>query len=137
MMTKMGKVSCPAMSCYTMLHNATQYYTLLHNTTQYYTLLHIAGHSMRKDEIALLSGPDEFGEFYRRLKTLKDFHRRHPNEVAEPMVMEFLKLDKQRTHPPEHLQSPVDFSDEEGYGKFLDMHELHDTFINLRQMEVG
>lgn len=90
---------------------------------------------MRKDEIAALSGPDEFGEFYRRLKTLKDFHRRHPNEVEEPMAMEFLRLDKQRTHPPDHMQTLVDFTDEEGYGKYLDMHALHETFINLRHME--
>lgn len=90
---------------------------------------------MRKDEIAALSGPDEFGEFYRRLKTLKEFHRRHPNELEEPMAMEFLRLQKQRTHPPEHLQTLVNFSDEEGYGRFLDMHTLHDAFINLRQME--
>lgn len=92
---------------------------------------------MRKDEIASLSGPDEFGEFYRRLKTLKDFHRRNPNQVEEPMAMEFLRLDKQRTHPPDHLQTLVDFSDEEGYGKYLDMHTLHETFINLQQMEVS
>ena len=30
----------------------------------------------------------------------------------------------------------VDFSDEEGYGKFLDLHEVYDMFINLKQMEV-
>lgn len=92
---------------------------------------------MRKDEIASLSGPDEFGEFYRRLKSLKDFHRRHPNQLEEPMAMEFLRLDKQRNHPPDNLQMQVDFSDEEGYGKYLDMHVLHDSFINLRQMEVS
>ena len=32
------------------------------------------------------------------------------------MAMEFLRLDKQRLHPPDHLQLMVDFSDEEGYG---------------------
>ena len=91
---------------------------------------------MRKVEIASLGGPDEFGEFYRRLKTVKDYHRRNPNEKEEPMAMEFLRLDKQRLHPPDHLQLMVDFSDEEGYGKYLDMHELYDMFVNLRQMEV-
>lgn len=92
---------------------------------------------MRKSEMSSLSGPDEFGEFYRRLKSLKDFHRRNPNEIEAPMAMEFLRLDKQRTHPPDHLQNMVDFTDEEGYGKYLDMHALHDAYINLRQMEVG
>ena len=65
--------------------------------------------SMRKVEIASLGGPDEFGEFYRRLKTVKDYHRCNPNEKEEPMAMEFLRLDKQRLHPPDHLQLMVDF----------------------------
>ena len=30
----------------------------------------------------------------------------------------------------------IDFSDEEGYGKFLDLHEVYDMYINLKQMEV-
>ena len=30
----------------------------------------------------------------------------------------------------------VEFTDEEGYGKYLDMHTLHDQFLNLKQMEV-
>ena len=37
---------------------------------------------MRKDEITALSGPNEFGEFYNRLKGIKEFHRRHPGEVS-------------------------------------------------------
>ncbi|KAK2187214.1 hypothetical protein NP493_175g03008 [Ridgeia piscesae] len=37
---------------------------------------------LRKEEIAALSGPNEFAEFYSRLKIIKDFHRKHPNEVG-------------------------------------------------------
>ena len=36
---------------------------------------------------------------------LKDYHRRYPSDVEEPMQMEFLKLDKERENPPEELQS--------------------------------
>lgn len=36
---------------------------------------------LRKDEVASLSGPNEFAEFYSRLKNIKDFYRRLPNEV--------------------------------------------------------
>ena len=52
-----------------------------------------------------MSGPEEFGEFYRRLKHVKEHHRRYPNDVEEPMQMEFLKLDEERVNPPEELQS--------------------------------
>ena len=37
---------------------------------------------LRKEEITALSGPNEFGEFYNRLKGIKEFHRRHPGEVS-------------------------------------------------------
>ena len=30
----------------------------------------------------------------------------------------------------------VHFTDEEMYGKFLDLHEVHDAFCNLRGVEV-
>ena len=36
---------------------------------------------------------------------VKDLHRRYPNDVEEPMQMEFLKMDKERENPPEELQS--------------------------------
>lgn len=37
---------------------------------------------MRRDELAAISGPNEFAEFYNRLKQIKEFHRKHPNEVV-------------------------------------------------------
>ncbi len=37
---------------------------------------------MRRDELAAISGPNEFAEFYNRLKQIKEFHRKHPNEVC-------------------------------------------------------
>lgn len=36
----------------------------------------------RKAEVASLTGPNEFQEFYNRLKQIKDFYRKHPNEVS-------------------------------------------------------
>ena len=70
------------------------------------------------------------------------------------MIMEFMRLDAERKNPPNELQSRscdlrvmsheshvtpdlVHFTDEEMYGKFLDLHELHDIFCNLKGVEVG
>jgi len=47
--------------------------------------------SLRQEEIESISGPNEFAEFYGRLRSLKQYHRKYPNEVAEPMQMEFLR----------------------------------------------
>ena len=43
--------------------------------------------SLRKEEVAALSGPNEFAEFYGRLRSLKDYHRKFPNEVLSYHVL--------------------------------------------------
>ena len=40
---------------------------------------------MRRDEIGMHSAHEEFPEFQRRLKQIKDFYRRFPNYIEEPM----------------------------------------------------
>jgi len=40
----------------------------------------------RKDEIKSLTAND-FNEFYGRVKGIKDFHRKHPNEVLQVLLL--------------------------------------------------
>ena len=42
-----------------------------------------------------------------------------------------------RSHDAHLTADLVHFTDEEMYGKFLDLHEVHDVFCNLRGVEVG
>lgn len=89
----------------------------------------------RKDEVAALSGPHEFQEFYARLKQIKDFHRTHPGEISVPMSVEFEELKRTREQALEDPSVLVEFSDEEGYGKFLDLHQVYEMFVNLKGVE--
>lgn len=43
----------------------------------------------RKAEVAALTGPNEFQEFYTRLKQIKDFYRKHPNEVSKNFIISY------------------------------------------------
>jgi len=88
----------------------------------------------RKKEVQALSGPNEFAEFYSRLKGIKEFHRRHPGEISVPMSVEFDELKAVRENPADDMAS-IQFSDEEGYGKFMDLHECYDKYINLKGIE--
>lgn len=90
---------------------------------------------LRKEEIAALSGPNEFTEFYLRLKGIKDFHKKHPNEISIPMSVEFDELDKMRENPNDDTANMADFTDEEGYGKYLDLHEAYVQYTNLKGVE--
>ena len=47
---------------------------------------------LRKEEVAALSGPNEFAEFYSRLRSLKDYHRKFPNEVYFAFIINFNPL---------------------------------------------
>jgi splicing factor 3A subunit 3 len=49
----------------------------------------------RAAEIAAISGPDEFAEFYQRLRTIKDYHRRNPHLEVESMANEFRQRDRE------------------------------------------
>lgn len=84
----------------------------------------------RKAEIQALSGPNEFTEFYERLKQIKEFYKKHPNEISVPLSVEFEEL-----VATDELNTLVEFTDEEGMGKFLDLHECYDKFINIKGIE--
>ncbi|XP_023582813.1 splicing factor 3A subunit 3 [Trichechus manatus latirostris] len=90
---------------------------------------------LRKEELNAISGPNEFAEFYNRLKQIKEFHRKHPNEICVPMSVEFEELLKARENPSEEAQNLVEFTDEEGYGRYLDLHDCYLKYINLKASE--
>lgn len=89
----------------------------------------------RKEEIELTGGPDAFTEFYSRAKNLQKFHRKHPDQVSVPMSLEFEELNRLRENPIEEMNNMVEFTDEEGYGKYLDLHECYEKYINLKGVE--
>merc|ERR1711935_373388 len=72
----------------------------------------------RREEVAKLSGPNEFAEFYERLKQIKEFHRRHPGEaISVPMSVEFDELKKAREGNDDTIMA--EFTDEEDYVTYL------------------
>ncbi|KAI6205897.1 hypothetical protein M3Y94_00844400 [Aphelenchoides besseyi] len=88
----------------------------------------------RASEIQQLGGPNEFAEFYQRLKLMKAFYAKNPNEEANSLTFEFGKKLTYISNPDRIEKEMVTFTDEEGYGKFLDMHLLFDQYINLKDI---
>lgn len=87
----------------------------------------------RREETRLLSGPNEMIEFYNRLRALKDFHKRSSNDLQVPMSVEFTQMDEAREAGID--ENLVDFTDEEGYGKYLDLHVSYQKFVNLKGLD--
>ncbi|BGP46059.1 Pre-mRNA-splicing factor sap61 [Rhodotorula kratochvilovae] len=85
-------------------------------------------------EIDQLAGGGDHGadlaEFYQRLAKVKDYHRKYPAQgtvrVAGDRSVDFAALEH---GDPEWLDKR--FTGEEGLGRYLDLHELHDRWNNL------
>lgn len=84
----------------------------------------------RDEEVRSMSGPNEFSEFYKRLRNIKEQYKSNPSEVAVPLSAEFDEFLKLRENPNE--ANLVQFTDEEGYGKFLDLNECFQKYLNLK-----
>ena len=78
----------------------------------------------RKQEVASLRGDDVFSNFYDRLKYTRDYHRRFggADELTGPEDGAALL----------GSEPQLAFSGEEGMGRFLDLHELHQAWQNAK-----
>lgn len=94
----------------------------------------------RQDEIDALAGNTkhdassdstaDLAEFYQRLAKVKDYHRKYPNaqnvRVGTDRQVDFAALEN---NDPEWLDKR--FTGDEGLGRYLDLHQLHDQWNNL------
>ncbi|KAK6925991.1 Splicing factor SF3a60 /Prp9 subunit, C-terminal [Dillenia turbinata] len=85
--------------------------------------------SARKDEIAALggqtaTGTNVFSAFYDRLKEIREYHRRNPAARVVDANEDFEALLKEEPR--------VEFSGEEAFGRYLDLHELYNDYINSK-----
>lgn len=85
--------------------------------------------SARKDEIAALggqtaTGANVFSAFYDRLKEIREYHRRHPSARVIDAGEEYEQMFKE--------DPGLDFSGEEAFGRYLDLHEFYNRYINSK-----
>ncbi|GAA5848627.1 hypothetical protein JCM8547_004578 [Rhodosporidiobolus lusitaniae] len=87
----------------------------------------------RAREIDALTGGGSGGditEFYQRLAKVKDYHRKYPTtanvSISGDRHVDFAALEG---GDPEWLDKK--FTGEEGLGRYLDLHELHDQWNNI------
>ncbi|KAG9456991.1 hypothetical protein H6P81_001499 [Aristolochia fimbriata] len=99
------------------------------NTTDKLVEIYEDKDNARKDEIAALggqtsSGTNVFSAFYDRLKEIREYHRRHPVARVVDIAEEYEELLKEEPR--------VEFSGEEAFGRYLDLHELYNEYINSK-----
>jgi len=87
----------------------------------------------RREELAEIGGsvPDAMEEFYHRIKKISTSHKKNPGQVAETMENEFVQDEMSKRGYYEELLEPK-FSGEEGFGKYLDLNQFYDRYLNLK-----
>ncbi|KAJ3017978.1 UNVERIFIED_CONTAM: hypothetical protein HDU68_011385 [Siphonaria sp. JEL0065] len=90
---------------------------------------------IRKYEIAQISNAanvTDFTRFYDDLKEVKDFHKRHDDDVKVVLLeLEVAKVDEEREF--EEIENM--FSGEETRGRFLDLNAPFELYVNLKQVK--
>ena len=86
----------------------------------------------RRREVEALQSADEFKEFDKQLKDIKNFHQRYPNQPVEDLERAY-SLGRIK----EEGQSALDslFTGEEAYGRFVDLTNLHEEYLNLKSIK--
>jgi len=83
----------------------------------------------RQKEIDNLAGNNVLSIFYERLKEIKDYHRRFPNLTIEKLETPSLEDETEEEVPY------AEFTGEEGYGKYIDLHIIYEKYVNMRQFK--
>lgn len=82
----------------------------------------------RKDEINThLTAPTQnglFSKYYERLKEIREYHRRNPSARFVSTTDDYEDLLKE--------EPVIEFTGEEAFGRYLDLHELYNEFINSK-----
>ncbi|KAK5113464.1 hypothetical protein LTR85_010892 [Meristemomyces frigidus] len=83
----------------------------------------------RTQEVQSISTGDPFEEFHKQLASIKDFHKRYPNEPVENLERAY----KKGEDGGPGFAGDVDgmFTGEEAFGRFFDLTMLHEEYLNL------
>jgi hypothetical protein len=109
-------------------HKVNKYLELIKDRSQQLQALYEDKDGLRRDELVRISGqgPEAYTIFYDMLREIRNDYARYPNialedpdDVAWNLVMNDDELSQ--------------FTGEEGFGRFLDLHEHHVSFLNLKQ----
>ncbi|KAF2672931.1 splicing factor 3A subunit 3 [Microthyrium microscopicum] len=86
--------------------------------------------SAREEEVQKLFTGDPLEEFYKQYSEIKDFHKRYPGEPVENLERAY-KRRAVGDGEPVAMEVDTMFSGEEGYGRFFDLTQLHEQYLNL------
>ncbi|KAK9448381.1 uncharacterized protein V1518DRAFT_418821 [Limtongia smithiae] len=95
--------------------------------------------ALRAHEVEVVHGTANttaFDEFYKRIRSIRDFHRRHPDEKVENLEESYRKR-RRVDDDGVIIADPVDsmFTSEEALGQYMDLIAFHERYLNLKNIK--
>ncbi|KAF2754816.1 splicing factor 3a subunit 3 [Pseudovirgaria hyperparasitica] len=85
----------------------------------------------RAREIQSLSAGDVFESFNKQYNSIKEYHRKYPNEPVENLERSYRRRGPDEATGTMHVDVESLFTGEEGYGRYFDLTMLHEEYLNL------
>eukprot|EP01138_Halocafeteria_seosinensis_P001420 gb/GECG01001456.1/.p1 GENE.gb/GECG01001456.1/~~gb/GECG01001456.1/.p1 ORF type:complete len:564 (+),score=105.25 gb/GECG01001456.1/:1-1692(+) len=80
---------------------------------------------LRRHEISSMAGNGKLDKFYDSLNEIRRYYEKNPDTTNENVEQSILA----------DLEPQVEFTGEERYGKYLDLHSLHEEWLNVVEAE--
>ncbi|EPX74369.1 U2 snRNP-associated protein sap61 [Schizosaccharomyces octosporus yFS286] len=112
-------------------HQSSHYIKQTRDTSERLLKIYETGNELRQKEIARISRDEGLDGFYKELDEIRDFHHRYPDHGVENFEQMYA------IKPSESGTDEIDtlFRGEEMYGRFMDLNELYDEFVNLKGIQ--
>ncbi len=81
-------------------------------------------HSLLREERATMTSGDVFSSFYTRLRDVREYHAKFAQDAD--LVKRTIMSD---------VVARLEFSGEENNGRYLDLHQAHEAYQNLPDVE--
>ncbi|EPY54267.1 U2 snRNP-associated protein sap61 [Schizosaccharomyces cryophilus OY26] len=112
-------------------HQSSHFIKQIRDTSERLLKIYETGNELRQQEIARISRDESLDNFYKELDEIRDFHHRYPDHGVENFEQLYA------IKPSETGTDEIDtlFRGEEMYGRFMDLNELYEEFVNLKSIE--
>ncbi|CAK3835114.1 Pre-mRNA-splicing factor sap61 [Lecanosticta acicola] len=112
-------------------HEISNFLERIHTQSQRALDIYNSQQDARVQERQSLSTGDTLQSFYGEYNSLRDFHKRYPNEPIENLERAYKKPED--GGPPDGFAGDIDatFTGEEAFGRYFDLTMLHEEYLNL------
>ncbi|CAA19057.1 U2 snRNP-associated protein sap61 [Schizosaccharomyces pombe] len=112
-------------------HQSAQFLNQFRETSKKLLVSHESSDRLKDQEVARINADDDLTEFYKSLGEIQEFHKKYPDHKVEDLS----QLYSIKPSQPGIDEIDTLFRGEEMYGRFMDLNECYEEYINLSNVQ--